>query len=115
MGRVIIGEVRRPDTVPLAMLRILDQMPNARISLVEGTTDRLMVQLSQGELDLALVLRRSSMIRLEMEPLFLIRSIWSYGPRHPLLQVAINLARYLRDRWIIWPKGTPVRNALTVV
>lgn len=116
-GRVIIGAsgAAASDTVPLAMLRILDQMPNARISLVEGTTDRLMVQLSQGELDLALgrATPEFNDPALEMEPLFFDQIHLVVRPRHPLLQVKqLTWQDIYAYRWIIWPKGTPVRNAL---
>lgn len=116
-GRVIIGAsgAAASDTVPLAMLRILDHMPNARISLVEGTTDRLMVQLAQGELDLALgrATPEFNDPALEMEPLFFDQIHLVVRPRHPLLQVKqLTWQDIYAYRWIIWPKGTPVRNAL---
>src|SRR5690606_27497618 len=52
-GRVVIGAsgVAASDTAPLAIIRMLDRMPKARVSLVEGTIDRLTTQLMQGELD----------------------------------------------------------------
>ena len=40
------------DTVPLAVMKLLERMPQARVKLVEGTTDRLLEQLAQGGLDI---------------------------------------------------------------
>ncbi len=116
-GRVVIGAsgVAASDTVPLAIMRILDRMPLARVSLVEGTTDRLTEQLAQGDLDLVLG-RADPEFRdpvLAMESLFVDTIHLVVRPRHPLLQIkSPRWPEMQAYRWIIWPKGTPVRNAL---
>ncbi|SAI67841.1 LysR family transcriptional regulator [Bordetella ansorpii] len=116
-GRVVLGAsgAAASDTVPLAVLRLLERMPQARISLVEGTTDRLLAQLAQGDLDVVVgrlapeyhdpVVQSAA---LYMEPIHLVAR-----PRHPLAaRVALQWADLLAYRWILWPKGTPIRNAL---
>ncbi|MDH2237034.1 LysR family transcriptional regulator [Pigmentiphaga sp. GD03639] len=116
-GQVLIGTsgAAAPDTVPLAMLALLRRMPQARIRVVESTMDQLMEQLARGDLDI--VVGRSApelhdpAIRSEalyLEPIhFVVR------PLHPLFEASEPtwdaVARY---RWILWPRGTPIRNAL---
>ena len=116
-GRVVIGAsgASASDTVPLAVMKLLERMPQARVKLVEGTTDRLLEQLAQGGLDI--VVGRSApehhdpAIRYEalyLEPIHLVAR-----PRHPLFAVAQpDWPRLLSYRWILWPRGTPIRNAL---
>ena len=87
-GRVVIGAsgASASDTVPLAVMKLLERMPQARVKLVEGTTDRLLAQLAQGDLDI--VVGRSApehhdpAIRVEalyLEPIHLVAR-----PRPPL-------------------------------
>jgi DNA-binding transcriptional LysR family regulator len=116
-GRVVIGAsgAAASDTVPLAVIRVLERMPQARVSLVEGTTDRLLGQLLQGDLDVAV--GRAAPERLdpgiEMESLYLDPIHMVARPRHPLLALDSLAWEDLRAyRWIVWPKGTPVRTAL---
>lgn len=116
-GRVVIGAsgVAASDTVPLAITRLLDRMPRAKVSLVEGTTDRLTGQLAQGELDV--VLGRAAPEfgdpALEMESLFFDTIHLVVRPRHPLLaSKGLSWPDLQAYRWIVWPKGTPIRNAM---
>ena len=115
-GRVVIGAsgASASDTVPLAVMKLLERMPQARVKLVEGTTDRLLAQLAQGDLDI--VVGRSApehhdpAIRFEalyLEPIHLVAR-----PRHPLFALEQpGWPELLSYRWILWPKGTPIRNA----
>jgi len=116
-GRVVIGAsgVAASDTVPLAITRLLNRMPRAKVSLVEGTTDRLTGQLAQGELDV--VLGRAAPEfgdpALEMESLFFDTIHLVVRPRHPLLAAkGLSWPDVQAYRWIVWPKGTPIRNAM---
>src|SRR5690606_11119503 len=116
-GPVVIGAsgVAASDTAPLAILRILDAMPRARVSLVEGTTDRLIEQLAQGHLDIVLGRADSGFDdpALEMEELFFDTILFIVRPGHPLMAApTVHWADLQAYRWILWPKGTPVRNAL---
>lgn len=116
-GRVVIGAsgASASDTVPLAVMKLLERMPQARVKLVEGTTDRMLAQLAQGDLDI--VVGRSApehhdpAIRFEalyLEPIHLVAR-----PRHPLFAVEQpSWQDLLSYRWILWPKGTPIRNAV---
>lgn len=116
-GRVVIGMsgVAASDTAPLAITRLLARMPRAKVSLVEGTTDHLTGQLVQGELDV--VLGRAAPefgdSALEMESLFFDTIDLVVRPRHPLLDVKkLDWPDVHAYRWIVWPKGAPIRNAM---
>lgn len=116
-GRVIIGAsgASASDTVPLAVLRLLRQSPDVRVKLVESTMDLLMQQLARGDLDI--VVGRAAHDHLEpglrhetlyMEPLHMVAR-----PRHPLAgRGEVRWQDLLRYRWLLWPRGTPVRQTL---
>ncbi len=116
-GRVVIGAsgASASDTVPLAVLQLLERLPHARIKLVENTMDTLMVQLTQGALDIVVgrsapehqdpALRHET---LYMEPLHMVAR-----PRHPLLaRPTLTWADLMAYRWLLWPRGTPIRTSL---
>ena len=117
-GRVVIGAsgASASDTVPLAVLRLFERMPQARVKLVEGTTDRLLAQLAQGDLDIVVGRyapeHHDPAVQSEalyLEPVHLVAR-----PRHPLFTKAqVQWPDVQAYRWILWPKGTPIRNALT--
>lgn len=116
-GLVVVGTsgASAADTVPLAVLQLMRRLPKAQVRLIETTMDRLMGQLARSELDI--VVGRSApelqdaQVRTEslyMEPIhFVVR------PRHPLVQGGDATWDALQSyRWVIWPRGTPIRNAL---
>lgn len=116
-GRVVIGAsgAAASDTAPLAILRLLDRMPQAHVSLVEGTTDRLLEQLAQGNLDLVMGRMAPERIdpAIESESLYMDPIQMVTRPRHPLLSRGkLNWEDLRQYRWIVWPQGTPVRTAL---
>lgn len=119
-GMVVVGTsgASASDVVPMAVLRLLEWLPRAQIRLAESTMNVLMQQLAHGELDV--VVGRSApelhdahihAETLYMEPIHLVAR-----PQHPLLQRAEGEAPGWRDlmayRWLVWPRGTPIRNAL---
>lgn len=116
-GLVVVGTsgASAADTVPLATLFLLQRMPRAQVRLVETTMDRLMTQVARSELDIVVgrsapelqdpALRTES---LYMEPIHFVAR-----PRHPVLtRQTLDWADLLAYRWVIWPRGTPIRNAL---
>jgi DNA-binding transcriptional LysR family regulator len=116
-GLVSIGTsgVSAADTVPLAVARLLDRMPRAQVRLVEGTMNLLMPQLARGELDI--VVGRSGQQyddpQLQTEPLYTEPINFVARPDHPLTEKAkLGWDDVLAYSWIVWPHGTPVRNAL---
>lgn len=116
-GQVAIGAsgASASDTVPLAVRLLLDTMPQARVRLVESTVDLLMEQLAQGTLDIVVGRAGTPTLdptirqeRLYMEPLHLVAR-----PQHPLLAKGeLQWPDLMAYRWVLWPKGTPVRDSL---
>lgn len=102
------------DTVPNAVLRVLEKVPDAHIQLIENTPERLIEQLSIGSLDI--VVGRSDInyqdpeIRSESlynEPIHLV-----VRAGHPILALeSPQWTDALSYPWALWAKGTPVRNA----
>ncbi|WP_238261392.1 LysR family transcriptional regulator [Cupriavidus pauculus] len=116
-GIVVVGTsgASAADTVPLAVLGLMQRQPRAQVRLVETTMDRLMSQLAHSELDI--VVGRSApelqdtQVRSEslyMEPIHFVTR-----PRHPLmLRDHVEWHDLQAYRWVVWPRGTPIRNAL---
>lgn len=117
-GRLAIGASGAAASVsaPMAILRMAERLPALRVDLVEATMDRLLVMLAQGELDVVIGRTSKQMLDgalisselLYVEPVDLIAR-----PGHPLfLKATVNWDDVERYRWIVWPRETPVRNAL---
>src|SRR5258708_15019950 len=116
-GLVSIGTsgVSAADTVPLAVSRLLERMPRAQVRLVESTMNQLMPQLARGELDI--VVGRSGQQyddpQLQTETLYTEPINFVARPDHALTEkVQLGWDDVLAYSWIVWPQGTPVRNAL---
>ncbi|KAF1021170.1 MAG: HTH-type transcriptional regulator GbpR [Paracidovorax wautersii] len=103
------------DVVPMAVLRLLQLQPRSQVRLAESTMNVLMQQLAMGELDVVvgrsapeLHDARIAAEALYMEPIHLVAR-----PRHPLFaRAALAWADLMAYRWLVWPKGTPIRGAL---
>src|SRR5690606_12064853 len=117
-GRVVIGAsgAAASETAPRAILLLADRLPQMRIGLVESTMDRLLSQLAQGDLDIVIGRTAAekvdeSSIRTEVlyvEPVDLVAR-----PDHPLFDLPDITWEHVQSyRWIVWPRGTPVRDAL---
>jgi len=116
-GLVRIGTsgVSAADTVPLAVASLLERMPRAQVRLMENTMNQLMPQLARGELDV--VVGRSGQHyddpQLRMETLYTEPIKLVARPRHPLTEKAeLEWDDVLSYSWIVWPQGTPIRNAM---
>ena len=115
-GLVTIGTsgVSAADTVPLAVSRLLKRMPRAQVRLVESTMNLLMPQLARGELDI--VVGRSDQLhdnpQVQVERLYVEPINFVARPQHPLGdRVSLGWDDVLAYSWIVWPQGTPVRDA----
>ncbi len=117
-GRVVLGAsgAAASETGPRAILLLTERMPEMRIGLVESTMDRLLSQLAQGDLDI--VIGRTAAEGFEepgictevlyVEPVNLVAR-----PDHPLFDLPdIGWEDVQAYRWIVWPRNTPVRDAL---
>lgn len=116
-GQVMIGTsgASAPGTVPHAVLMLLERMPQVHVKLVEGTLDTLLEQLVRGDLDV--VVGRSATEHLD--PAILTERLYRESihfiarPDHPLFErKTMDWDDVLAYRWIMWPRGTPIRNAL---
>jgi len=113
-GLVNIGSTgaATAETVPIAILELLRTQPRIRVSVLEGTMDRLIQKLQAEELDIvigrfnpALVTADIGHETLHMEPLQFIAR-----PDHPLsAQANLSWADLKAYRWVIWPSNSPIR------
>lgn len=116
-GLVVVGTsgASAADTVPMAVLGLLQRMPRAHVRLVETTMDQLLGQLARSELDI--VVGRSATdvqdVQIRGESLYMEPIHFVARPRHPLVLREQVEWHELKDcRWVIWPRGTPIRNTL---
>ena len=115
-GLVTIGTsgVSAADTVPLAVSRLLKRMPRAQVRLIESTMNLLMPQLVRGELDIVVGHsdRQHDDPQLQIETLYVEPINFVARPQHPLAaRASLDWDDVLAYSWIVWPRGTPVRNA----
>lgn len=102
------------DTLPKAVLKVLEKVPGAHVRLQEIRSDDLLEQLHVGQVDVAVgasQLRSSDpSIRSEVlynEPIHLVARIG-----HPILaQSDVSWSDVLSYPWALWSPGTPVRTA----
>lgn len=117
-GRVVIGAsgAAATEAAPRAMLAMAERMPELRIDLVEGTMDRLLGLLARGDLDI--VLGRTAAAA-EIDPILHTEELYVEPidlvarPGHPLFGLPqLHWRDVKKYRWIVWPRQTPIRNAL---
>ncbi|SDC97386.1 LysR substrate-binding domain-containing protein [Paraburkholderia lycopersici] len=116
-GLITVGTsgVSAADTVPLAVARLIRQMPRAQVRLAEGTMNRLIPQLLQGEIDIVVGRAANPQLtsQLKTETLYHDPVNFVSGLEHPLVsRDAVGWGDLFSYRWIVWPEGTPIRNAL---
>lgn len=102
------------NTVPNAVLHLMRSMPQVRIKVSTGTMDDLMQQLDSGQLDIV-VGGSADMLPsgLRSEPLYEESLHFVVRPKHPLLKKRrISWNDLVAYPWLLWPQGTPIRNAL---
>ncbi|MFJ3373089.1 LysR family transcriptional regulator [Pseudomonas sp. NPDC086251] len=115
-GRLSVGVIM--GAVPLltqALTELRLKQPQLSVELVENTSATLLGLLDQGRLDLAIcrtsVGQRSDaydVIELSDEPLAVVAS-----KDHPLAGAdSVQLAQLSDDRWLVYPKDMPMRQAL---
>ncbi|MBV2182256.1 MAG: LysR family transcriptional regulator [Castellaniella sp.] len=117
-GHVALGAsgVAATEAGPLAILEMTARMPDLRIDLVEGTMEVLLTRLSQGDLDIVIGRTMENGERLagfHSEPLYTEPVDLAVRYHHPLTeQPSVTWEDVLRYRWIVWPRGSPIRKAL---
>ena len=115
-GRVVLGAsgAAVSDTAPRAMLALLARMPQAQVRLVEGTMDQLVGQLLQGTLDVVVGRSAPELHEpgLQTETLYSEPLNFVARPGHALVEAEPDWPGVLACRWIVWPRGTPIRETL---
>jgi len=117
-GHVALGAsgVAATEAGPLAALEMAARMPSLRIDLVEGTMDLLLNQLSQGDLDIVIgrtIEDDPSLESFDSELLYTEPVALAVRRDHPLAdRGAIGWDDVLEYRWVVWPRGSPIRKAL---
>ena len=117
-GHVALGAsgVAATEAGPLAVLEMAARMPSLRIDLVEGTMDLLLDRLNQGDMDI--VIGRTmeddpGLAGFDAELLYTEPVDLAVRRDHPLIgRDAIDWDDVLRYRWVVWPRGSPIRKAL---
>lgn len=115
-GIVLIGfaGVSAVDTVPIAVLRIVQKIPNVHVKLFENNLGNLMNALNSGEMDIVVGPSDFSGLppRVRAETLYA-ESIHAVARKdHPIFGVDhITWSHVLSYPWALWAKGTPVRRA----
>jgi DNA-binding transcriptional LysR family regulator len=102
------------DTVPMAVLRIVKELPNAHVQLLENKIEQLMDALAAGEVDVVVgpseMVATNPMVRSETlyaEPIHLVARV-----EHPIFErESITWDDVLAYPLALWAKGTPVRKA----
>jgi DNA-binding transcriptional LysR family regulator len=117
-GRLVIGAsgAAASETAPRAMLALLAEMPQLHVDFVEGTIDRLLNQLGQGDLDIVIgrtVTERYDESSLRAEVLYVEPIDLVARAGHPLFErEPLDWDEVRSYRWVVWPRGTPIRNAM---
>ena len=116
-GRIVLGTAGASigSAAPAAIIRLMALYPNATVELVEGTMDRLLEQLTLGNIDIVVGRETPAPagVGLLSETLYVEPIHFIVRPGHPLLALpALEWADILAYRWIIWPRGTAIREAL---
>ncbi len=116
-GQVVVGAsgASVADTVPIAVTMLLRRLPKVQVRLLEATMDVLMPQLARGEIDVV-VGRSASALQdaaVRSETLYLEPLHFIARPQHPLADdPQLEWSKLLAYRWIVWPHGAPIRQAL---
>jgi DNA-binding transcriptional LysR family regulator len=119
-GRVVMGTsgVSATGVAPLAISRLIEQLPRVQACVVESAMDQLVPQLLEGKLDV--VLGRTMPAgalpagrELHAETLYRDPVNFVAGLQHPLARrKSVDWDDLFAYPWIVWPQGTPIRNAL---
>ncbi len=117
-GHVALGAsgVAATEAGPRAVLEMATLMPELRIDLVEGTMDLLMDMLAQGDLDIVIgrtMEDDASLAGFDAELLYTEPVDLAVRRDHPLIgRAEIGWDDVRQYRWVVWPRGSPIRKAL---
>jgi LysR family transcriptional regulator of gallate degradation len=101
----------RVHLVPLAIDRLIEEMPNVTITVVEDIYENLLAELGAGKTDLIVgTIRESLPVWMTAEKLFDEDMVVVAGRGHPLLSFAkVRFSDLQGAKWILPRKGAPLR------
>ncbi|POF27916.1 LysR family transcriptional regulator [Roseibium marinum] len=115
VGRMVVGSLplSRIDLVPQALMRVLDQIPDLNVQIVEGSYESQLVGLRNGDIDLIVGALREpppcpgiSQTELFVDPLSVV-----VRAGHPLARHStVTLSDTVGYAWIVPRRNTPSRN-----
>ncbi|MGD9811922.1 MAG: LysR substrate-binding domain-containing protein [Sphingobium sp.] len=115
-GRIVVGAMplSRARLLPAAISRFLERNPDATAEVVEGAYAELAEPLRDGEMDFMIgALRPASPEDVVQRPLFEDRPVVMARRDHPLHgRKQVGIADLAGCRWIVPPRGTPLRDNL---
>jgi len=114
IGRMIIGSLPLSlvEVVPLALMRLLDQLPDLSVRVVEGPYESQLSGLLDGDLDMILGALRAPppSVDIVQRPLFSDQLYVTVRVGHPLTRLAApSLSDTIGYAWILPQSGTPTR------
>jgi molybdate transport repressor ModE-like protein len=116
-GRLAIGHIMASSPVLLtrAVARLKSEQPRLALAIVNDTSDRLLERLDRGDLDVVIgrLVEGHSRTGYRSEDLAAEALSVVVGPQHRLAaQARIALADLAGERWILQPRGSPMRELL---
>lgn len=114
VGRMTIGSLPLSlvEVVPLALMRLLDQLPDLSVRVVEGPYRHQLSRLLNGDLDMMVGALRdpAPCAEVRQRPLFTDQLYVAVRRGHPLTRLdRLTLSDTIGYSWVIPPKGTPTR------
>lgn len=114
VGRMVVGSLPLSlvELVPIALMRLLDRMPDLRVRIVEGPYRQQLTQLLNGDLDMIVGALRAPppAPNVTQVPLFPDELSVVVRRRHPLTRLAApTLSDTIGYAWVIPPAGAPTR------
>lgn len=116
-GRLAIGHIMASSSVLLtrAVARLKAEQPRLALAIVNDTSDRLLERLDRGELDVVIGRLVEGYPRSEYRSEDLAAEALAVvvGPQHRLAaQPRVTLTDLAGERWILQPRGSPMRELL---
>jgi DNA-binding transcriptional LysR family regulator len=110
--RIAVGAMPlcRAKVLPRALTDFLDEAPETRVDVLEGSWRELIEPLLDGMIDLMIgALRDEPPAGVEQKPLFEDELAIFARTGHPILEQDVDLDLLTRQKWIVGAVGTPLR------
>lgn len=114
-GRLFIGSIMAasPTFLTRALAKLKQQYPLLSVAIEVGTSDKLMGQLDEGELDVVIGRVPGEAGGYQFRPLSEEPISVVCAPEHPLTKVRAPVFSRLREYpWVLQPEGSPMRDVI---